>query len=412
MQQAPVLAMPAVFFMTTVPEGCGVPLASPAEQRKHGQTRSKNRKDAKMATHGKDDVPWIQLTTICFRNVPNTYSGKNFMELLDVHGFKDGYDFMYVPHDFKRLPVLVNVGYFFANFVTHDVALRAWEKFDGFKEWETESDKVLSPSWATRTQGLEACIDSYQNNPVMHPDVPLECKPFTIESGKAVQLIPNKRVRKARLKTATPRVAHDYHGHSTANAWVEDAHHLTANAPESTCGSTSEGFSYSESTGYSSFSSRADSGISSTDLLSFAAVDSAAAAVSTQGFTWVPDEAVHSCFTCSTPFTFLRRRHHCRACGNIFCAECAPRTRVKLDKCKLKRLCLDCAAGLGAAPPSVREELLEQASPRRSPESSARLSKGGLGEEPYLVVKNTFVTPPRSDSTEDVFNRPTSSFPL
>jgi len=131
-------------------------------------------------------------TTICFRNIPNDYSGKMVVELLDSNGFTDTYNFIYVPHDFKRLPTLVNVGYFFVNFVTHDLALRAWEAFDGFHKWTLHSSKVLVASWATKTQGYRACVLRYQDSSVMHQDVPFECRPMFFESGKAVHQIPTK----------------------------------------------------------------------------------------------------------------------------------------------------------------------------------------------------------------------------
>ena len=38
--------------------------------------------------------------------------------------------------------------------------------------------------------------------------------------------------------------------------------------------------------------------------------------------TWVPDAAAPACTKCQQRFTFTRRRHHCRGCGNVFCAEC------------------------------------------------------------------------------------------
>lgn len=38
---------------------------------------------------------------------------------------------------------------------------------------------------------------------------------------------------------------------------------------------------------------------------------------------WIPDDAVSQCHGCSAPFHFLvRRKHHCRNCGNIFCSSC------------------------------------------------------------------------------------------
>ncbi|KAL9649455.1 hypothetical protein ABK040_000694 [Willaertia magna] len=37
---------------------------------------------------------------------------------------------------------------------------------------------------------------------------------------------------------------------------------------------------------------------------------------------WVPDEDATDCMSCKSKFTFLRRRHHCRYCGGIFCGSC------------------------------------------------------------------------------------------
>lgn len=39
----------------------------------------------------------------------------------------------------------------------------------------------------------------------------------------------------------------------------------------------------------------------------------------------IPDEAFDNCQCCAAPFNIsLRRRHHCRLCGNLFCADCSP----------------------------------------------------------------------------------------
>lgn len=37
---------------------------------------------------------------------------------------------------------------------------------------------------------------------------------------------------------------------------------------------------------------------------------------------WMPDSTSISCFDCETKFTAIRRRHHCRICGQIFCNSC------------------------------------------------------------------------------------------
>uniref|UniRef100_A0A1A9W922 Lateral signaling target protein 2 homolog n=1 Tax=Glossina brevipalpis TaxID=37001 RepID=A0A1A9W922_9MUSC len=38
---------------------------------------------------------------------------------------------------------------------------------------------------------------------------------------------------------------------------------------------------------------------------------------------WVPDHAVSRCTSCQTEFWLGRRKHHCRSCGQIFCADCS-----------------------------------------------------------------------------------------
>ncbi|KAI9321425.1 hypothetical protein BX666DRAFT_975714 [Dichotomocladium elegans] len=41
---------------------------------------------------------------------------------------------------------------------------------------------------------------------------------------------------------------------------------------------------------------------------------------------WMPDEQCRECYKCRKPFKLLRRRHHCRICGQIFCGTCASHT--------------------------------------------------------------------------------------
>lgn len=38
---------------------------------------------------------------------------------------------------------------------------------------------------------------------------------------------------------------------------------------------------------------------------------------------WVRDDISDKCLACEKNFSFLRRRHHCRSCGGIFCYECS-----------------------------------------------------------------------------------------
>ncbi|KNC55771.1 uncharacterized protein AMSG_11202 [Thecamonas trahens ATCC 50062] len=40
---------------------------------------------------------------------------------------------------------------------------------------------------------------------------------------------------------------------------------------------------------------------------------------------WVDDGETKQCMACKSPFTFVRRRHHCRRCGGLFCGSCSSR---------------------------------------------------------------------------------------
>ncbi|KAM6148638.1 zinc finger FYVE domain-containing protein 16 [Erethizon dorsatum] len=58
--------------------------------------------------------------------------------------------------------------------------------------------------------------------------------------------------------------------------------------------------------------------------------------------TWVPDSEAPNCMNCQVKFTFTKRRHHCRACGKVFCGVCCNR-RYKLPYLeKEARVCVIC----------------------------------------------------------------------
>ena len=53
---------------------------------------------------------------------------------------------------------------------------------------------------------------------------------------------------------------------------------------------------------------------------------------------WSPDAEARKCQGCSVDFTMFWRRHHCRSCGGVFCANCAPKQVVRLcNACDAKR---------------------------------------------------------------------------
>uniref|UniRef100_A0A8C8RMD7 Zinc finger FYVE domain-containing protein 16 n=1 Tax=Pelusios castaneus TaxID=367368 RepID=A0A8C8RMD7_9SAUR len=64
---------------------------------------------------------------------------------------------------------------------------------------------------------------------------------------------------------------------------------------------------------------------------------------------WIPDSEAPNCMNCQVKFTFTKRRHHCRACGKVFCGVCCNR------KCKLQytekeaRVCVECYQSINKA---------------------------------------------------------------
>jgi hypothetical protein len=59
-----------------------------------------NSSGRKSRQHG--EITKSSTTTVCFQNLPNDYSTKMCLELLDENGFKDRYDFIYV-HSFPSV---------------------------------------------------------------------------------------------------------------------------------------------------------------------------------------------------------------------------------------------------------------------------------------------------------------------
>ncbi|XP_015666387.1 zinc finger FYVE domain-containing protein 9 [Protobothrops mucrosquamatus] len=85
---------------------------------------------------------------------------------------------------------------------------------------------------------------------------------------------------------------------------------------------------------------------------------------------WVPDSQAPNCMKCEARFTFTKRRHHCRACGKVFCAACCNL------KCKLlymdrkeARVCVICHSVLMNA--QSLENMLSAPSPSPNPNNPA-----------------------------------------
>uniref|UniRef100_A0A8C4X5Y0 Early endosome antigen 1 n=1 Tax=Erpetoichthys calabaricus TaxID=27687 RepID=A0A8C4X5Y0_ERPCA len=57
---------------------------------------------------------------------------------------------------------------------------------------------------------------------------------------------------------------------------------------------------------------------------------------------WTEDHEVQNCMCCGKGFSVTIRKHHCRHCGNIFCAECSAKNALIPSSKKPVRVCNTC----------------------------------------------------------------------
>jgi len=60
---------------------------------------------------------------------------------------------------------------------------------------------------------------------------------------------------------------------------------------------------------------------------------------------WMKDDEVHICPLCNNKFTQIRRKHHCRQCGHVFCNKCSEKKASlnQLGYDEPQRICDSCA---------------------------------------------------------------------
>merc|ERR1712136_690552 len=150
---------------------------------------------------GPPPAPLDRPTTAILRNIPNAFSSSMLLDLLDTHGFRARYNYIYLPVGFLDGK---NLGYSFVNFLSHEDALDFTEAFNGFSAWGT-GEKSGSVSWS-QVQGVQAHVERYRNSPVMHPSIPNEFKPMVFQDGQCVPFPPPTKAIKApkvRVKVAS-----------------------------------------------------------------------------------------------------------------------------------------------------------------------------------------------------------------
>jgi hypothetical protein len=102
---------------------------------------------------------------------------------------------------------------------------------------------------------------------------------------------------------------------------------------------------------------------------------------------WRPDETSGLCSKCNAAFTLLFRKHHCRKCGLIVCANCSKDRVViaNLDSGRPVRVCVTCSARIasGESAPTV--------SISSPPKPSATID---VTSSPNSIRKSTAPAPP------------------
>eukprot|EP00759_Apiculatamorpha_spiralis_P023772 PhF_6_TR27343/c1_g1_i4/m.40182 len=93
---------------------------------------------------------------------------------------------------------------------------------------------------------------------------------------------------------------------------------------------------------------------------------------------WVPDNASNYCTRCRKGFSLFNRRHHCRACGFLFCKLCSVQTDTDvpgyLPPHLPQRVCEDCKKD----PPRIRRA--REAEERRKKAAAEALQKAQEAE--------------------------------
>ncbi|CAH8605197.1 unnamed protein product [Dicrocoelium dendriticum] len=103
---------------------------------------------------------------------------------------------------------------------------------------------------------------------------------------------------------------------------------------------------------------------------------------------WMLDESCRQCFECGSRFTTLRRKHHCRLCGRIFCYQCSNKfvEGEEIGMSGLQRVCNYCASSLPSR--------LSSGSFATQNSDRSYSSQSGLEDSPILNA--VFDTPTRS----------------
>lgn len=112
---------------------------------------------------------------------------------------------------------------------------------------------------------------------------------------------------------------------------------------------------------------------------------------------WVPDHDAPQCSNCAAKFTFTRRRHHCRACGRVFCTGCCNmKSQLKYLDYKEARVCSMCNLAIMQA-----DAFAEMAQRSAQARPAVPIENASQASENMEVDPNQMVPPPVEELTQD-----------
>ncbi|KAK6038437.1 FYVE zinc finger [Cooperia oncophora] len=130
---------------------------------------------------------------------------------------------------------------------------------------------------------------------------------------------------------------------------------------------------------------------------------------------WMPDSTGKECYQCEERFSTFRRRHHCRLCGQIFCAKCC---NIHVPGSALGyigdlRLCHYCAKMMAQYLPNEQErrqsiEDLDNSSPASASPARQGDSVAAVGSTISTVSSGTMLWTGQSGIGTTLDNKETS----
>ncbi len=102
---------------------------------------------------------------------------------------------------------------------------------------------------------------------------------------------------------------------------------------------------------------------------------------------WIPDSEAGNCMICDAKFTMVRRRHHCRGCGQVLCSLCcSDKFSLSYMDNKEGRVCKPCK--------NVLERLAKAEENSTLPLAQAQGSTSGSRPNPANPMEYCSTIPP------------------